>query len=207
MRLFRYPVLCARVDDIVLNTLPYPHCSSACINVHHELGVRFWYDFDIALDCESIVELTGRFGSTMLDVANLCVDSNLDPRVLLFLFSRSWFVGFARDDWGIRVNDSSCLIENTADRDGVLEGRGIERNEGRTAMGKTGGGAESELEGLFEEEATKDHEVVSVSVLWLHDGGSGQTSLLHLEDVVGLAHRIGGVMVLQLLLPHGVNEV
>ncbi|KAH0358193.1 hypothetical protein KCU83_g38, partial [Aureobasidium melanogenum] len=46
--------------------------------------------------------------------------------------------------------------------------RGIERDEGGTTMGETGGGAESELEGLFEEETTKDHEVVSISDRWGH---------------------------------------
>ncbi|KAG9680082.1 hypothetical protein KCU87_g63, partial [Aureobasidium melanogenum] len=82
------------------------------------------------------------------------------------LMSRStvkvWLIGLAWDDWRIRINDGSCLIENTADGDGILEGRGIERDEGGTTVGETGGGAESELEGLFEEETTKDHEVVRV---------------------------------------------
>ncbi|KAH0238676.1 hypothetical protein KCV06_g246, partial [Aureobasidium melanogenum] len=85
------------------------------------------------------------------------------------LMSRStvkvWLIGLAWDDWRIRINDGSCLIENTADGDGILEGRGIERDEGGTTVGETGGGAESELEGLFEEETTKDHEV------WIDESG------------------------------------
>jgi hypothetical protein len=38
-RSFCHSVFCPRVDCIVLNALSYPHCSSACIDVHHEFGI------------------------------------------------------------------------------------------------------------------------------------------------------------------------
>lgn len=87
------------------------------------------------------------------------------------------------------------------------------------------GAAEGELEGLFEKEATEDHEVVAVAVLGLHDHGGFEHGVAH-EDVVG--GPLGGVFgvccsviddlyiglmgrilteVGHLLRPHGVNEV
>lgn len=46
-------------------------------------------------------------------------------------------------------------------------------------MGECGGAAEGELEGLFEEEAAEDHEVVAVAVLGLHDLGGVDAGAVH----------------------------
>ena len=47
--------------------------------------------------------------------------------------------------------------------------------------------AESEFEGLLEEEPAEDHEVVPVAVLGLHYLGGMDTGRGHVEGVLGLA--------------------
>ena len=56
-------------------------------------------------------------------------------------------------------------------------------------MGEGRGAAEGQLEGLFQEETTEDHEVVEVAILGLHDHGGFENCVAH-EDVVG--RTLGG---------------
>lgn len=74
-------------------------------------------------------------------------------------------------------------------------------------MREGGGGGECQLERVLQQEAAEDHEVVAVAVLRLHDGGRLQARRVHEVRVVGLAQGIPRVVVLQLLLPEGVDEV
>ena len=60
-------------------------------------------------------------------------------------------------------------------------------------MGESCCAAESEFEGLFEEEAAEDHEVVSVAVLGLHYLGGIDAGGGHVESVLGFAGREVGV--------------
>jgi hypothetical protein len=52
------------------------------------------------------------------------------------------------------------------------------------------GGGESELERLFEEEATKDHEVMSIAVLRLHNRSSLEARGVHKDYIVWFAKVI-----------------
>lgn len=92
-------------------------------------------------------------------------------------------------------------------------------------MGGGGGAAEGELKGLLQEKTTEDHEVVSVAVLRLHYLGSVDAGFVHECYVFGLADgdiRVcrdqlrqvttsktwnGHTVILQLLEPHGMNEI
>jgi hypothetical protein len=74
-------------------------------------------------------------------------------------------------------------------------------------MGKGCGTGERELEGLFQEETTKDHEVVAVAELRLHDRRSLYLRSVHEVCIVGFACLIVRVVVLQLLLPEGVDQI
>ena len=60
-------------------------------------------------------------------------------------------------------------------------------------MGESCCAAESEFEGLLEEETAEDHEVVPVAVLGLHYLGGIDASGGHIEDVFGFAGREVGV--------------
>lgn len=60
-------------------------------------------------------------------------------------------------------------------------------------MCEGGCGGEGELEGLFEEEAAEDHEVVSVSELRLHDGCGLEAGGVHEDDIVWLTEVVVGI--------------
>lgn len=74
-------------------------------------------------------------------------------------------------------------------------------------MGECRSRRERELECLFEEKATKDHEVVSIAVLRLHDCSRPQARSVHEMKVIGLAQLIVRVYKSQIesrwLWPHG----
>lgn len=92
-------------------------------------------------------------------------------------------------DGRIREDDGGSEVEYTADWDRVLEGGRVERDEGGAGVSEGGCAAKGELESLFEEKASesslacrvvkeaeeafgltaKDHEMMPVSVLRLHD--------------------------------------
>lgn len=57
-------------------------------------------------------------------------------------------------------------------------------------MGEGGCAAEGEFEGLLEEEAAEDHEVVAVAVLGLHYLGGVDAGAVHVDDVVGFAGEV-----------------
>ena len=62
-------------------------------------------------------------------------------------------------------------------------------------MRERGGAAEGELEGLLEKEAAKDHEIVAVAVLGLHDLGGVDAGLVHERYVVRLSNGDIGILV------------
>lgn len=103
---------------------------------------------------------------------------------------------FARctDKWWVGVNNCGGKVEDRAYRHRVLECGWVERNEGRPSVGKGGGCGEGELEGLLEEEAAKNHEVVAVAVLGLHDSGSAEDGGIHEMGVVGFTQLVIGVI-------------
>lgn len=53
--------------------------------------------------------------------------------------------------------------------------------------------AKRKFKGCFEEVAAKDHEVVAVAVLWLHDLGGGQGGVRHVVGIGRFAEGIIGV--------------
>jgi hypothetical protein len=70
-------------------------------------------------------------------------------------------------------------IEDTSDGYGVFECAGVERDECGSGVRKGGSAAEGEFEGLLEEEAAEDHEVVSVAVFGLHNHGRSEDCSVH----------------------------
>lgn len=60
-------------------------------------------------------------------------------------------------------------------------------------MREGGCAAKGEFEGLLEEEAAEDHEVVAVAVLGLHYLGGVDAGAVHVDDVVGFAGGVVGI--------------
>lgn len=52
---------------------------------------------------------------------------------------------------------------------------------------------EGEFEGLLEEEATEDHEVVTIAVLRLHDCGGLEARRVHKMEIVWLSYLVVGI--------------
>lgn len=97
------------------------------------------------------------------------------------------------DQWRIGIDYRRCKVKYATNRHGILKGGRVEGDEGGSSVCECSSGCKGEFEGLFEEEATEDHEVVSVPVLGLHDRGSLEARSIHEDDVVGLAEVIVGV--------------
>jgi hypothetical protein len=153
------------------------------IKIHHELLIRPWHDSNVLLDIERVVELSGWLTSSVFNVPHLGIHPDLHSRIFtigIVLFA------WCTDDRGVGVHDCGCEVEDGAYWDGVLECGGVEGDECRAGVGKGCCGCESEFEGLFEEEAAKDHEVVSVAVLGLHDGRGFELGSIHEVNIVWL---------------------
>jgi hypothetical protein len=60
---------------------------------------------------------------------------------------------------------------------------------------------------LLQQKPAKDHEVVSISVLGLHDGGCLEARGVHEVRVVWHAEFVVGIVILELFLPEGMDEV
>lgn len=111
----------------------------------------------------------------MLNIADLRVNTYLD---LSELSIRALF------SVRLRVCDGGSQVQHASDRDGILKGAGIQGDEGRSGVSKGSGAAECQLKGLLQEEATEDHEVVTVSVLWLHDHCRLKDRVLHVDNIL-----------------------
>lgn len=139
-----------RVDSrSVYSTTPRVH-------PQHELSVVLRHDLDILLHQERIVEHPSGLLGAVLDVSDLGVDAYLNPRKLTLRL-------------GVRYGRTQ--IEHAADGYGVLEGAGIERDEIWAGVGEGRSTTEGELECLLQKKTAKDHKVVTVTVLRLHDHG------------------------------------
>lgn len=100
----------------------------------------------------------------MLDVPNLGVDPYLDPG----LSSHVRCLNARADQGRISVNNVGGEVEYTSNGDRIVKRTGVERDEGRTGVRKRRRTAEGEFESLLEQESTKYHEVVAVTILRLH---------------------------------------
>lgn len=97
------------------------------IQIHHELVVALRDDLDILLHLKRVIELARRLRLAVRDVADLGVDAHLDARAA---FGRDLRVAVARGhDRRVRVGHRCRQIQHGADGHGVLEGRGVERDE------------------------------------------------------------------------------
>ena len=130
----------------------------------------------------------------VLDVAHVCADHDLDSRA-----AGSVGVGFGEGDAGGDVEDG-------ADGDGGFESGGVEVEEARARVGEGGGAGEGEFEGGFEQETAKDHEVVPVAVLRLHDLGAVDGGFGHGGRVGRALERVGLVGVGEAVGPHLVDQ-
>lgn len=74
-------------------------------------------------------------------------------------------------------------------------------------MGEGRGAGKRQLKRLFQQKPAKYHKVVSIAELGLHDCRRAQDGRIHEVRVVWFSGRGGRVVVLQLLLPEGVDEV
>lgn len=86
----------------------------------------------------------------MLHIPDLTVHANLNAG--LAIMRRRGRIRGASLDRRIREDDRGGEVEDAADGDGVLEGAGVEGDKGGARVGERGGAAESQFEGLFEEE-------------------------------------------------------
>lgn len=77
------------------------------------------------------------------------------------------------------IGHGCAQVEDTSYRYRVLECAWIQRYEGWSGMRKGGSAAECKFECLLEKEASEDHEIVSVSILRLHDHGRSQDCTVH----------------------------
>lgn len=148
----------------------------------------------------------------MLNVPHFGIDSHLYACEFLALLYGGVVavveaVALAGDERRVREDYRGRHVQHTSHGHGVLESRRIQRHELGARVCETGGATECQLEGLLQKKATKDHKVVAVAVLGLHDVCRGQACLVHEEDVIGLAQGVVGIVVLQLALPHCVDEV
>lgn len=75
---------------------------------------------------------------------------------------------------GLSVCHCCFEVEDASNGDGVFECAGVERDECGSAVGKGGGAAEGEFEGLLEKKATEDHKIVSIAIFGLHDHGRSE---------------------------------
>ena len=74
-------------------------------------------------------------------------------------------------------------------------------------MRKSRGTSKGQFKRLFEQEASEDHEVVSVSKLGLHYHRRLQACLVHEKDVVWFPQFIVRIVELELLLPECVDKI
>lgn len=155
-------LLSAAIRLAFLHSLQHPPRPSASIGVHHELCVAPRHHLDILVNSKCVIELSGRFCLAMLNIANLTVDAHLYASPTR-LRRAEVLVRLTRDEWWVRVHDCRCEIQDASHRYGVLECRGIERDESRATVSKGCGAAKGKLESLLEQESTEDHEVVSKS--------------------------------------------
>lgn len=147
------------------------------------------------LTIERVVELACWLGVAVFYISHLGVDTDLYSRILAILVE----LLFGRTDKRrVCVDDLCSHVEYTTNGYGVEERRRIERYKGRSSVGECRSCRERELECLFEEEATKDHKVVSIAVLWLHDGGRLQARRVHEMEVVGLTQLVMRVYIYQI---------
>ena len=114
----------------------------------------------------------------MLDITHFGVDADV------YFGVGGSFAGFTIDGAHERFGVCYCCFEvkDTSDGDGVFECAGVKRDECGSGVRKGCGAAEGEFEGLLEEEATEDHEVVSVAVFGLHDHCRSEDCSFHVLD-------------------------
>ena len=123
----------------------------------------------------------------MLHIPHLGINPNLYACIVtLSIDLLVWCTNQRR----VGVHDRCCEIQYAAYRHGVLEGGRIERDECGSGVRESGGGSKGELKGLLQEKATKNHEVVSITVLGLHDGGGLEARRVHEDYIVRFAKLV-----------------
>lgn len=173
-----------------LSAHTYLLSSPSRIDPDHELGVCLRHNPDVSLNQESVIELPRRLRLTMLDVSNFAINSYLHSRILALMLacvSDPILERLCHERW-VSVSRRCCKVKHAAYRDGVLKCTGVKIQKRRTRVGESGRAAERELEGLFEQKPTEDHEVVAIAVLWLHYLRAVQTGFVHVDDIFGLAY-------------------
>lgn len=143
------------------HTLPHQLRPAPRVHIHHHLRVRAGHDLEILLDRERVVELACRLGLAVRDVAHLAVHAHLDPRPAVA--ARGLLAG-GLDQRRVREDDRRGQVQHAADGHRVLEGRRVERDERRPRVREGRRAAEGQLEGLLQQEAAEDLEVVAVAV-------------------------------------------
>ena len=121
----------------------------------------------------------------MLDIPDFTIDADLQPCVPLLIALRCWLCML-----GIGVRDCGCQVKYATHRYWVFKGAGIEADECWPGVGEGCGATEGQLEGLLEEKATEDHEVVSVAVLRLHYLGRVHAGFVHEYYVLRLSDSV-----------------
>jgi hypothetical protein len=162
------------------------------IHPPHKLTIRLRHNAHIIIHMEGVEEGPRTFPLLVLDIADLRRNNNLDARPTI--------------DVRFCERDPRGEIEHASNRDGVFEGTGVEVQEARFCVREGGGAGECQLEGLLEEVAAEDHEVVAVAVLGLHDLRRVERCPAHVGDVARLFGGVARVAVGEGFCPHLVEE-
>ncbi|KAI6752336.1 hypothetical protein HG530_013705 [Fusarium avenaceum] len=137
----------------------------------------------------------------MLNITDLAVNADVHPshRVLRIRKARLGAILFQQRRIGVR---NRCgQVQDTSDRNGITECTRIRADEGWAGVSETGSTAESKLKCLLQVETAKDHCLVTISELRLHNICSRHLGFGHGDNVRRLTKLIVWVVVCKLSQP------